>query len=61
MNKSCYNLFNEDLKKRIEFLIKLIDWDRFGGEVVSKEIAPQSEKPSIILDPNQESYLELHA
>jgi hypothetical protein len=52
INKSCYHLFNEDLKKRIEFLSKLLDWERFGGEVASNERTPQREKPSIILDPN---------
>ena len=52
MSKSCYHLFNEDLKKRIGFLSKLLDWESFGGEVASNERAPQREKPSIILDPN---------
>ena len=52
MSKSCYHLFNEDLKKRIGFLSKLLDWESFGEEVASNERAPQREKPSIILDPN---------
>lgn len=40
MSKSCYSLFNEDLKKRIQFISKILDWEQYGGEVIDAEKAP---------------------
>ena len=61
MKKACYQLFNQDLKKRIEFLSKVLDWEGFGTEVIDNERASWREQPSIILNPNQEDYVRLHA
>ena len=61
MSLSCYQIFNDDFKKRIEFQSKLLDWENFGIEISSREPIPSFGKPSIILDPNQEDYLQLHA
>jgi hypothetical protein len=61
MSLSCYQVFNEDFKKRIEFQSKLLDWENFGIEISSSEAIPSLGKPSIILDPNQDDYLQLHA
>jgi hypothetical protein len=60
-NQSCYDMFNDDFKKRIEFQSKLLDWDNFGKEVVNNEKYALIDPPSIILDPNQEEYPDLHA
>ena len=61
MSLSCYQVFNDDFKKRIEFQSKLLDWENFGIEISSREPIPSFGKPSIILDPIQEDYLQLHA
>ena len=61
MKKSCYEVFNDDFKKRIEFQSKLFDWENFGLEVSSDERISSPNKPSIILDPNQDNFLQLHA
>ena len=61
LDQSCFKLFNEDFKKRIEFQSKILDWDNFGKEVINKERYPVTDPPSIVLDPNQEDYPELHS